>query len=543
MVQPNGIIKLCNVPLKQQQEDTFLFSSVDKQLEYFNSKVGHSVPNCTLTRENGTINYPLSIEQVEKYNYIMYQNLDFENKWFYGFITSINYLNPNCTEINFEIDVIQTWMFEMNLNQCFIERECVNDDTIGKHTIPENLETGEYIISSKDTIQYSKDDLIYVIGSSMDLEKDPTNNMFPISKQQRVYNGIPSGVVYWGTPDIVSFSSKLGDIDEFGQSNNVASVFVAPKFLCPFASGKTEGNIKTSEIDFNQNYIFNKHRVIGNSLYGSYTPKNNKLLTGEYNYLIVDNGLGGSVKYNYEDFEDWGAGKFSLDVHGCLTPGCNIKLYPIGYKNKYRTDFQSFYNLDAINALTCGKFPLLNWKNDQYNIQLQQALKNIPTEIGTKIIPSLMSLFTGILTESPFVIAGSGVSIENSLLQANMSLTRLYNAEPFTPTTNQGNINTGDVTLVNNTFGFRLYNMTIKPEYAKVIDNYFSMYGYKVNEVKTPNIRGRKYWNYIKTINSNVTGNFNQNDLDKINALFDKGIRFWHNPNNIYNYGLNNTIV
>ena len=85
--------------------------------------------------------------------------------------------------------------------------------------------------------------------------------------------------------------------------------------------------------------------------------------------------------------------------------------------------------------------------------------------------------------------------------------------------------------------------MTIKREYAQIIDNFFSMFGYKVNLVKVPNITGRQNWNYVKTINCNFEGDIPQNDLNTIKQMFDNGVTLWHNPANIYNYNLTNNIV
>ena len=39
--------------------------------------------------------------------------------------------------------------FDITFKQCFVEREHVNDDTFGKHTVPEGLEYGEYIVNTK----------------------------------------------------------------------------------------------------------------------------------------------------------------------------------------------------------------------------------------------------------------------------------------------------------------------------------------------------------------------------------------------------------
>ena len=88
--------------------------------------------------------------------------------------------------------------------------------------------------------------------------------------------------------------------------------------------------------------------------------------------------------------------------------------------------------------------------------------------------------------------------------------------------------------------GFRKY--TCRREMAKQIDNYYSMYGYLVSEIKVPNVVGRRSWNYVKTNGSSVVGKVPAGTLAQINRLFDRGITFWH-VNDVGNYALDNSIV
>ena len=74
--------------------------------------------------------------------------------------------------INEEIDMI-TLSNEINkygqfLNhkESFIEREHVNDDTIGLHTIPENLETGDYISCKLQPTFYSIPETCFVVATT-----------------------------------------------------------------------------------------------------------------------------------------------------------------------------------------------------------------------------------------------------------------------------------------------------------------------------------------------------------------------------------------
>ena len=111
------------------------------------------------------------------------------------------------------------------------------------------------------------------------------------------------------------------------------------------------------------------------------------------------------------------------------------------------------------------------------------------------------------------------------------------------PDSFKGNINGGDYLTASNRNGFYFYKMSITEEYAKIIDKYFSMYGYKVNDVKTPNITGRTNWNYVKTIDCSISGSVPSDDEKTICNIFDKGITFWKNPNEVYRYDLGGSNV
>lgn len=113
----------------------------------------------------------------------------------------------------------------------------------------------------------------------------------------------------------------------------------------------------------------------------------------------------------------------------------------------------------------------------------------------------------------------------------------------LTPFTAKGNTNGGDINTCSNRNGFAFYKMSIKQEYAKIIDNFFSAYGYKINDVKIPNITGRQNWNYVKTIDANILGNIPQEDLQTIKDILNSGVTFWHNPSTFLDYSQNNPII
>ena len=117
------------------------------------------------------------------------------------------------------------------------------------------------------------------------------------------------------------------------------------------------------------------------------------------------------------------------------------------------------------------------------------------------------------------------------------------------PATYHGNVNAGDFITASGKNGFYFYKMSIKEEFAKSIDDFFTKFGYKVNSLKVPNFTGRKYFNYVQIGKGEIIGlsnnqiNIPESSMDIINAVFRKGTTIWHNHDNIGNYNLNNNII
>ena len=96
--------------------------------------------------------------------------------------------------------------------------------------------------------------------------------------------------------------------------------------------------------------------------------------------------------------------------------------------------------------------------------------------------------------------------------------------------------------LQNDYCGWYYAQITVRPEFAEIIDDFFDMYGYQVDLVKTPNETGRTSWNYVKCSNACNRGNVPADQMAAINNIYNAGITFWH-VDDIGNYSLSNAIV
>ena len=522
-------VYLLNVPMENDYKNTLYFPNKSEQEAYFQSRILKSFTDFSYQRKDSIIRVPAHIEAIRNVNYVMYLNTQYTSKWMYAFVTDMKYVNDERTDVYIETDCIQTYLFNYNVRASFVEREHVDDDTPGLHTVPEGLETGPYYVNTKidkQSLQYKG----FLVGSTIDLETDGFPNV-----AGGLYNGVYSGVkyFYYATPEAIN--EKLVAVAEAGKSDAITSIFCVPTTLVS-TTGNVVDNSSTVTSQSWEYAILNGSSdttPVKPTTLNGYTPKNNKLLTHPYQYLLVTNNSGGSAVYRYERFTT--ENTFTFQLYSALTPGMSVRLVPKHYDNL------EYNHNEGINL---GKFPICNWNTDVYTNWLTQNAVNIGLSVGGNLLTmgtGVAMLATSTATAGLGTLAGAGTFASGALGVAD-AISQVYQ-HSLTPPQSEGNVNSGDVTFSSGNLTFSLYYMSIKAEYARIIDEYFSMYGYKVNRVKVPNRDHRsRYW-YIKTIDVNIDGTIPNKDMQVIKNCYDRGITFWRNVSEMGNYSLDNAIV
>ena len=554
MVEPQSVIYLCRTPLENDYKNQLTFANATAQSNYFESTWVRSFgtgtgKGYTYVRKDNKIVLECKIDEVIGCNYLYYRNVGFSNKTYYCFITKMEYISEESTAVYVESDVFQTYMFDIHYHPCFIEREHVADDTIGIHTVPESVECGEYVMNDSP-----------VAIAPNKLTKDQSNTTtitsemiicFQVSKfiteysfmhGGRYYNRIFSGLKFFGVQSVADANKIISGFDKAGKAENIVAIFMAPKEF--FQNCEIRETVFQTEDSGGSNvsvYVLipsetayttslaDKTTISMNSTINGYTPKNNKLFTYPYNYLYCTNNAGQDVIYHYEDFKNNSA-KFMLN--GVLGQGCSTKLVPLNYKKLElnQGDVENFpYGISG------AKYPISAWASDYYTNWLTQNAVNMGVNVFNKTLSSGM---VGAFSGNPAIMAGSaGVSLVTSVLG---SLAEMDKAEKM-PDQSHGNTNCSDVNFAWRKY-FTINKMSVRYEYAQIIDNYFSMFGYKVNIVKTLQFNSRPNWNYVKTIGCNIDGQIPQEDVDTIRKMFDTGVTMWHNPSTMYDYTQNNNV-
>lgn len=574
-VNPQGIIKLCRTPLEEDQQNQLNFASAEAQLSYFNGTVQKTLENYTYVREDSVICAEVPYDEAINYNYLFYRNVGFTNKYWFCFITKVEYVNENTSNIYIKTDVWQTFHLSLNYTQCFVEREHVANDTRGLHTVPEGLETGDPVINGDvtdftDFTASPLDEYVYVMGVTTlpnGLVQTPSSTI-PEAK----FNNIDGGIYLIGCSpsSTTSIQDLMWVYDLAGNADAVQYVFVAPKSI--FGAGSLDSQdegfkwnkvswsvTKNGETRSINNVLYFKTYVgrVGHESYATlmkqktftsignlrgYVPKNNKMFCYPFNYLNVTNNAGSVVTYRWEDFTNNTA---SFDELGVVTPGCSIRLEPRNYKGIENTSETA---LDY--GLSGNKYPICSFQSDVYTNWLTQNSLNLQW-VGEQVGLDLPNISLG---KTDMSIASALQAGAVGLMEGYTAPTQLFDTgmEIFgalqqkykmslTPPQAKGNNNVSDVTFSAHRADFTAVPMSIKAEYAKMCDDYMTMYGYLVNSLKVPEITSRPNWNYVRTIGCNFTGNtIPQEALAEIRGLFDRGITIWHNPSTFGDYSQNN---
>lgn len=532
MSAPQSLIYICSgVRINSRYEHTIYFSSGSAQQDYFAGKVVKTYSAYTFLRKSWPLKVEATMEQAKTWNYLYFRN-SASGKIYYYFINNVEYVNDSTVELTLELDVMQTYLFDYELLTSYVERQHAERDTTVS-TIDEGLELGDYV--NNDVYNFNLSDLCIMVMCTIN-PNSTTQAAAEVHALPYRYNGVFSGIKFWAIDgsDWVRWGQQIDVLDSLGVSDAIVSMWMYPKSLVILGGGDDWDNGQIAHVverayglDDGGYYTPIKRPTTLNF----YEPKNKKLLGYPYNFIYATNNQGNSAVYKYEYFMLQNTPGFRLT--GSLGPEGGVRLVPEDYK------IMGEYNYDE--GLTLNNFPMCAWDSDTYKIWLAQnqnthAFNNatgglkVAAGIGTAIASAFTGNIAGALGGATAAVSG-GLQIGQQLAQkADMDIA---------PPQSKGSFSSG-VNITNNKHTFSLYLRSIDYEHAKIIDDYFTMYGYKVNSVQVPNTHARKAFTYVKTVGCHIKGNLCNEDTIKIESIFDRGVTFWVDGDKICDYSQDN---
>lgn len=554
---PSGIIRMGCVPWDNSYSNVRLYNSLSEQESDISSLMTVTTSDYAYIARNRRLKVSIHADRLYHVNYCMYRNVSLTDGWIYCFVTDVEYVNDNTTELTLETDIFQTYMYgvDWTVPACFIDRMTVPSESDKYLLTPEDNFSLIYKVTDA-TDRWFTPKAVVIMTTEMPLEnasiKEAILNpsgWYASATPSVIWKGMVNGANYYYIPIInegVNTTNEyiqefLEGITKAGAIESVVSIFTVPDinfdmpntFVMPYddgsgASWDEEDSLPAvfAQSTMPENYAENEGLIAaparGTAVDG-YTPKNRKLLYWPYTYLNLTDFNGSSYEYRYELFSNPALPRFRMRY--VVNPTCEMMVYPEVYMGRY-------WDMDFGIVTKCGSVG--SWNNNQFQTWLGQhgtalAITAAETAVGfiagsallassVRAARAATALERGAAT-LPGGIAGAtdaasakfaadavklkqqaGVAAGAAGMTALNTLSNL-SVQSKQPTVQRGQ---ADFSLMFQCGlqGFHLNKMQVKAELAEQIDQYFSMFGYNVGRVEAVNLTSRPYWNYIKTIGS-----------------------------------------
>lgn len=557
-IEPNTNITVYrNTGLSMSYENALYFDSEESKDLYWSSAseyIAGVFNKCSYQRsERGVIRVEAPIRRLYKADYMRFKNLSFENKFYYAFVTHVEYINNETTAIHYVLDPLMTWMGDFTLLPCLILREHSKSDNIGDSLTDEGVQVGDYVTTSENAFP---------------VEVSGATSKIVMSISDEGGNGAIDGGIYsatkteiYDTPE--KANARINELVNANLADNIVNIFMCPAEYTTVTS--------TSGL-YDKQFNFTK----GNTSFDGYVPKNNKLFTYPYHKIVLSNSAGAEQTYRPEFFtltsED-----VVFRVLASVNNGVQVMCIPVNYKGQGN---------NWEETITLSEFPMCSWNYDSYkawlaqynayypqNVELQElqmqgrtlkrdtnSLFNVVGSVATGAAGGAIhglkyghvgaaagALGGAALSGLGSVVSGltgaGGNAAENAVDRESLARQQMiYSSNiPSTSQVTKGKVTPNILFAYSAGIGYRMYDKKIQAQQAMIIDDYFTMYGYTINRIDTPSMNVRPYFTYVKTSGCNVAGEIPADDARGIENIFDSGVRFWKSLSTIGNYDLNNS--
>ena len=643
----SSIYLLKGCPCDHEYNNSILFETKGGQWNYMKGLIVRSFTTQYYQRYNrGVLRIQAKADDLYECNYLVFSNdprfniMDVPSddmKIFYCFIDYIAYINENVTEVHYNIDVIQTYMFDYTLGQCLVEREHTLTDEFYENLVEENITCDNYVYHTIRTqllpnitstkplyslmITYSPNEKKikefntimpngsiesesgYYLSPTIDWEIEQSSSpqaiLYPTGEVRnntytRTYSVFVDLPPFDSSAGIVKVRSLIGGTihEMVDKQCTILYMQLVPRV---FSHNPVPDEVRLT--DYNTSSFSNSFNIgRATALYDvnntSYAVKNKKLLTYPFCYLKVNNLNGEEISYLWEHFKSTESNhQFTIEGVNVCAPEC--KCTPATYAG--------IDNPYIEYSLSITDFPSSVWSEDT----LLQYMSQNKTKIGFNLIKNAisdyMTLYTGLAnpegkwlmtkttkTQEPTTITkktlksgttkvsvkGGGYDVVKTPVYAeptayddvetavdmsnNFAMAAGLVDVAHKPDAVKGQADFSALRNIHNLYGYKFLQANIMKEDAIRIDNYFSMFGYAIKNIKVPNIFAtshanlRPHWNFIKTsfvviLPKQITTNrkrYVSEDVETaLKAIYNNGITFWMNGEEVGDYSLDNSPV
>lgn len=569
-------VRLCHVDFNNRYEDVIDFTSRAYQIEYFTNATVATITNFQYVKKNDSyivVNYALDSSTIRRTNYVFVDNGD---SYYFFFVTDKRYNALNVTYLDLELDFWNTYPYSImwNFVDNYVEREHQNrwnsdgspnwSDTDEGFNL--SLEHPLYInpikqnASSGGAIECCFVVFVYVTSDSYWIYtkpwfKDTTINCYSSNNL--------------GTQFILESYNGFG----FDPSNvNIKNVYVVP--YIPNSLGNNLNIRISSNGDYYIDAIAANVEGIGNcfSVYNSTNFREATILKYLSDISKPVYNIASLRSINNE------SKMFSSQFYRRVLFAHNQK---IEIKNEYINALTTIDYFISVSTTRTVNYMLYRYGrgagsegytgNEYYNMS-DNSFSQLPTltdtdgmylashqqQIQTNYFASLFSTFasmagsTALFYANPANLPISAVTGINALVSGiNTVASQRAKVEDSKNTIENFQTSNSDGYFDRINLDGGVLNeaaFTSADDVRSAVYDYLYMFGYVANKLKTPDVRSRYYFNYIKLSGFNYSRMMSQTDsfsvaaYEKIRNILENGVRLWHYNENtrtafaLYNY-------
>lgn len=587
---------LLGVPFDATYAHTRWFDTYEQQIAYFSrfSTKNVSLNNFQKLAGRFSIDVKGNIQDYMHHNYLMFQNAEFDNKWFFCFILNMESLNRGVTRIYFTTDVVQTWRFNIDFKPSFIAREHESLQN-NWNSIPESLALGnEYETVYEQQIKpHPFYYVVYCVKKRIDTKFDEsqwTGNyhynvdnldyyVFPVhynigvtQPNPTTFNNKQIGTSAW----IDSFQHGIFKSTEM--VNNIVSIFITEYLPITVRQGDISYQYYSDDLEYvdindtggaflaKSTQALNVIKTIHiNNVFNLINEPEPKLRYYPYTIVEFSDGRGNTFTYKPENlrtkngeldvkilgsfyFYNWVC--YSLDGY-LKTSGESTTndLLGFGLISKdmqdltVKDDQTASYIQSNKNSLQAQQKTWQHQRNYQLTsngVRGATSMANLASSAKNplKALDGSMIDDVGATVQSGVNAVYSQVQYEDKVREQNAIQEDISNVPPSVHLQG-GNTN---ASVGNNQLGLTIKIKRIKSFYLEKARSYLHAFGYKSNAFKVPNLHTRTYFNFIKCSMCNVQANVYNEDTLLFKQVFENGITLWH-TDDMYNYDVDNKEV
>lgn len=569
-------VRLCHVDFNNRYEDVIDFTSRAYQIEYFTSATVATITNFQYVKKNDSyivVNYALDSSTIRRTNYVFVDNGD---SYYFFFVTDKRYNALNVTYLDLELDFWNTYPYSImwNFVDNYVEREHQNrwnsdgspnwSDTDEGFNL--SLEHPLYInpikqnASSGGTIECCFVVFVYVTSDSYWIYtkpwfKDTTINCYSSNNlgTQFVlesYNGFgfdPSNVNIKNVYVVPYIPNSLGNNLNIRISSN-------GDYYIDAIAGKVEGigncfNVYNST-NFREATILKFLSDISKPVYNiaSLRSINNesKMFSSQfYRRVLFAHNQKIEIKNEYIN----ALTTITYFISASTTRTVNYMLYRYG-----RGAGSEGYTGNGYYNMSDNSFSQLPTLTDTDGMYLASHQQQIQTNYFASLFSTFASMAgsTALFYANPRNLPISAVTGINALVSGiNTVASQRAKVEDSKNTIENFQTSNSDGYFDRINLDGGVLNeaaFTSADDVRSAVYDYLYMFGYVANKLKTPDVRSRYYFNYIKLSGFNYSRLMSQTDsfsvaaYEKIRNILENGVRLWHYNENtrtafaLYNY-------